>query len=88
MTNNKKGESDAGMVIGASSPRQVVYYSAIFILSRTVVSMQVHRLLSVAVVLEEVVCATSDNICSFPTLLLHHKGSGPAEGAPHHSSQK
>ena len=68
MTNNKEGESDIGMAIGASSPTQVVNNGAIFILSRTVVSVQVHRLLSVAVVLEEVVFVTSDNICSFPTL--------------------
>ena len=67
MTNNKEGESDTGVAIGASLPRQVVNNGAIFILSRTVVSVQVHRLLSVAVVLEEVVCVTSDNICSFPT---------------------
>ena len=68
MTNKKEGESDTGMVIGASSPRQVVNNGAIFILSRTVVSVQVHRLLSVAVVHEEV---TSDNICSFPTLYFY-----------------
>ena len=42
---NKEGESDTGMAIGASSPRQVVNNGAIFILSRTVVNMQVHRLL-------------------------------------------
>ena len=40
MTNNEEGESDIGMAIG--SPRQVVNNGAIFILSRTVVSVQVY----------------------------------------------
>ena len=44
-----------------------MYNGAIFILPRTVVSVHVHRILSVAVVLEEVVRTASD-ICSFPTL--------------------
>ena len=50
-----------------SGENTVVYNGAIFILPRTVVSVHVHRILSVAVVLEEVVRTASD-ICSFPTL--------------------
>ena len=68
--------SGTGMAIGASSPRQVVNNGAIFILSRTVVGVQVHHLLSVAVVLEEVVFAPfllhSHAHLQYLYLLLYH----------------